>query len=125
MVYARFSSADQWDDLDWRVVRVVVRVVEWATRQGLRPDEVVNETGSGVNGNRSRLRRLAANPTVKTIVAGRRQRLWRFGFEDLAAALTGRGARPLVVDEIELEEDLGREASEKTMIRYQAFMNQL
>ena len=48
MVYARVSSADQKEDLD----RQVGRVVEWATQQGYRPDEVVKEIGSGLNGNR-------------------------------------------------------------------------
>ena len=42
VVYARVSSADQKEDLD----RQVGRVVEWATQQGYRPDEVVKETGS-------------------------------------------------------------------------------
>ena len=40
VVYARVSSADQKDDLD----RQVGRVVEWATQQGFPPDEVVLET---------------------------------------------------------------------------------
>ena len=39
VVYARVSSADQKDDLD----RQVGRVVEWVTEQGFRPDEVVKE----------------------------------------------------------------------------------
>ena len=39
VVYARVSSADQKEDLD----RQVGRVVEWATQQGYRPDEVVKE----------------------------------------------------------------------------------
>ena len=64
VVYARVSSADQKDDLD----RQVGRVVDWATRQGHRPDEVVKEVGSGLNGNRPRLRRLVADHTVRTIV---------------------------------------------------------
>ena len=41
VVYARVSSADQKEDLD----RQVGRVVEWATQQGYRPDEVVKEIG--------------------------------------------------------------------------------
>ena len=60
VVYARVSSADQKDDLDRRVV-------EWATQQGLRPDEVVKESGSGLNGNRRRLWHLVADHTVGTI----------------------------------------------------------
>ena len=45
VVYARVSSADQKEDLD----RQVGRVVEWVTQQGLRPDDVVKEIGSGLN----------------------------------------------------------------------------
>ena len=102
VVYARVSSADQRDDLD----RQVGRVVEWATQQGLRPDEVVKEVGSGLNGNRRRLRRLVADHTVGTIVVEHRERLSRFGIEYVEAALAGRGARILVMDEAELEDDL-------------------
>ena len=87
VVYARVSSADQKDDLD----RQVGRVVEWATQQGCRPDEVVKEIGSGLNGNRRRLRRLVADHSVGTIVVEHRERLSRFGFEYVEAALAGRG----------------------------------
>ena len=108
VVYARVSSADQRDDLD----RQVGRVVEWATQQGLRPDEVVKEVGSGLNGNRRRLRRLVADHTVGTIVVEHRERLSRFGIEYVEAALAGRGARILVMDEAELEDDLVRDVTE-------------
>ena len=108
VVYARVSSADQRDDLD----RQVGRVVEWATQQGLRPDEVVKEIGPGLNGNRPKLRRLVADPTVMAIVVEHRERLCRFGFEYLESALTGRGARVLVADESELEDDLVRDVTE-------------
>ena len=102
VVYARVSSADQKEDLD----RQVGRVVEWATQQGYRPDEVVKEVGTGLNGNPGRLRRLVADHTVGTIVVEHRERLSRFGFEYVEAALAGRGARILVMDEGELEDDL-------------------
>ena len=108
VVYARVSSADQKDDLD----RQVGRVAEWATGQGYRPDEVVKEIGSGLNGNRSKLRRLMADPLVKTIVVEHRERLCRFGFEYLEAALLGRGARVIVMDGAELEDDLVRDVTE-------------
>ena len=108
VVYARVSSADQRDDLD----RQVGRVVEWATQQGCRPDEVVKEVGSGLDGNRRRLRRLVADHTVGTIVVEHRERLSRFGFEYVEAALAGRGARILVMDEAELEDDLVRDVTE-------------
>ncbi len=107
VVYARVSSADQKEDLD----RQVGRVVEWATLQGYRPDEVVKETGSGLNGDRRRLRRLVADRTVGTIAVEHRERLSRFGFEYLEGALAGRGVRILVMEERELEDDLVRDVT--------------
>ena len=108
VVYARVSSGDQKEDLE----RQVGRVVEWATQQGYQPHEVVKEVGSGLNGNRRRLRRLVADHTVRTIVVEHRERLSRFGFEYVEAALAGRGARILVMDEGELEDDLVRDVTE-------------
>ena len=86
--------------------------MEWATRQGFRVDDVVKETGSGLNGNRRRLRRLMADHTVRTIVVEHRERLCRFGFEYVEAALAGRGARIVVMEDGELEDDLVRDAAE-------------
>ena len=108
VVYARVSSGDQKEDLD----RQVGRVVEWATQQGCRPDEVVKEIGSGLNGNRRRLRRLIADHTVGTVMVEHRERLCRFGFEYVEAALAGRGARILVMEDNELEDDLVRDVTE-------------
>ena len=107
-VYARVSSGGQMEDLD----RQVGRVVEWATQRGYRPDEVVKEIGPGLNGNRLRLRRLVADHTAGTIVVEHRERLSRFGFEYLEAALSGRGARILVMEDAELEDDLVRDVTE-------------
>ena len=87
-------------------------VVEWATQQGCCPDEVVKEIGSGLNGNRRGLRRLVSDHTVSMIVVEHRERLCRFGFEYVEAALAGRGARILVMDEGELEDDLVRDVAE-------------
>ena len=108
VVYARVSSGDQREDLD----RQVGRVVAWATRHGHRPDEVVKEVGSGLNGNRRQLRRVVGDHTVRTIVVEHRERLCRFGFEYVEAALAGRGARIVVMDEGELEDDLVRDVTE-------------
>ena len=107
-VYARVSSGGQMEDLD----RQVGRVVEWATQRGYRPDEVVKEIGPGLNGNRLRLRRLVADHTAGTIVVEHRERLSRFGFEYLEAALSGRGARILVMEDAELEDELVRDVTE-------------
>ena len=108
VVYARVSSGDQREDLD----RQVGRVVAWATQHGHRPDEVVKEIGSGLDGDRRQLRRVVGDHTVRTIVVEHRERLCRFGFEYVEAALAGRGARIVVMDEGELEDDLVRDATE-------------
>ena len=106
VVYARVSSGDQREDLD----RQVGRLVAWATGHGHRPDEVVKEVGSGLNGNQ--LRRVVGDHTVRTIVVEHRERLCRFGFEYVEAALAGRGARIAVMDEGELEDDLVGDVTE-------------
>ena len=108
VVYARVSSGDQSEDLD----RQVGRVVAWATEQGHRPDEVAKEIGSGLDGNRRQVRRVMGDPTVGMIIVEHRERLCRFGLEYVEAALAGRGARILVMDEGELEDDLVRDVTE-------------
>ena len=108
VLYARGSSGDQRVDLE----RQVGRLVEWATEQGYRPDEVVKEIGSGLNGNRRQLRRLVGDRTVGTIIVEYRDRLCRFGFEYIEAALASRGARILVMEDEEIEDDLVRDVTE-------------
>ena len=107
VVYARVSSGDQKEDLD----RQVGRVVERATGHGHRPDEVVKEIGSGLNGDLRQLRRVVGDHTVRTIVVEHRERLCRFGFEYVEAALAGRGARIVAMDEGELEDDPVRDVT--------------
>ena len=108
VLYARVSSNDQREDLD----RQAGRLVEWATRQGYRPDEVVREIGSGLNGNRRQLRRIVGDGTVGIIIVEHRERLCRFGFEYIEAALSARGARILVMEEEDVEDDLVRDVTE-------------
>ena len=114
VLYARVSSADQRGGLD----RQADRLAEWATQHDCRPDEVVKEIGSGLDGNRRQLRRIIGDPSVGTIIVEHRERLCRFGFEYIEAALSARGARILVVDDgevmdhSEVEDDLVRDAAE-------------
>ena len=54
--------------------------MEGATQQGCRPDEVVKETGSGLNRNCKQLRRLLTDHTVGTTVVEHWERLSRLGF---------------------------------------------
>jgi len=101
-LYARVSSSDQREDLE----RQVGRLAAWATGQGLGVTATVAEVGSGLNGSRSKLKRLLADDSVGTIVVERRGRLARFGVEYVEAALAAHGRRLVVVDEREVDDDL-------------------
>jgi putative resolvase len=107
-LYARVSAHDQRDDLD----RQLGRLAAWAAGQGLTVAHTVAEVGSGLNGNRPKLRRLLADPTVATIVVEHRDRLARFGVEQLQAALSAHGRRILVADRGETSDDLVRDMVE-------------
>ena len=73
--YCRVSSADQKDDLE----RQIGRVVAEATGRGLAVGRVVSEVGSGMNGHRRKLTKLLSDPAVTVIVVEHRERLTGFG----------------------------------------------
>jgi putative resolvase len=106
--YCRVSSADQKQDLD----RQVARVVQGATSQGLPVTDVVTEVGSGLNGRRGKLHRLLADPAVTVIVVERRDRLARFGVDHVEAALSASGRRLVVLDDGETTDDLVRDMAD-------------
>ncbi|MFZ3493709.1 IS607 family transposase [Streptomyces sp. 5.8] len=108
VVYCRVSSGDQKADLE----RQVARTVQGATSQGLTVADVVTEVGSGLNGRCRELRRLLADQGVGTIVVEHRDRLARFGFEYLEAALSASGRRLVVLDPAESADDLVRDITE-------------
>ena len=107
-LYARVSSSDQREDLD----RQVGRLAAWATRQGLGVTSTVSEVGSGLNGSRSELKRLLADPSVGTVVVEHRERLARFGVEYVEAALEAQGRRLVMVEDREVDDDLVRDITE-------------
>lgn len=108
VAYCRVCCADQKNDLE----RQTGRVVAGATERGLSVDQVVTEVGSGMNGHRPKLTRVLSNPAVTTLVVEHRDRLTRFGFEHLHAALAACGRRIVVLDETETSDDLVREVTE-------------
>ena len=73
---------------------------------------MVREVGSGLNGTRRKLLGVLADPKVGVIVVEHRERLCRFGFEYVEAALRARGGQVLVMEEAELEDDLVRDVTE-------------
>lgn len=108
VVYARVSSHDQRTDLD----RQVARLTAWATAAGMAVDEVVTEVGSGMNGKRRKFQRILADPTASVIVVEHRDRLGRFGVENLEAALSAQGRRVVVSGPGETDDDLVRDMTE-------------
>jgi putative resolvase len=107
-LYARVSSADQKNDLD----RQVARLLAYAVKKKLPIAQSVTEIGSAMNGRRTKLMKLLRDNSIGVIVVEHRDRLMRFGFEYLEAALAGQGRRIMVVDENEVKEDLVRDMRE-------------
>ena len=107
-LYARVSSHDQRADLD----RQVARLSEWAVKAGHRVVRVEAEVGSGMNGARTKLRRLLADPKVSTVVVEHRDRLARMNAELVEATLAAHGRRLVVLDDGEVDDDLVRDMVE-------------
>ena len=101
-LYARVSSHDQRADVD----RQVAGLLEWAAKAGHRVVRVEAEVGSGMNGSRSKLRRLLGDPKVTTVVVEHRDRLARVNAELVEAALSAHGRRLVVIDAGEVDDDL-------------------
>ena len=107
-VYARVSSHDQKSDLE----RQVARLSEWAARAGHRVVRIESEIASGMNGGRTKARRLLADPAVTSVVVEHKDRLGRINVELVEAALSAHGRRLVVLDEGEVEDDLVRDMIE-------------
>jgi putative resolvase len=107
-LYARVSSHDQRSDLD----RQVARLSEWAAKAGARVLRIEAEVGSGMNGARAKVRRLLADPAVRTVVVEHRDRLGRMNVELVEAALSAGGRSLVVLDPAERDDDLVRDMTQ-------------
>jgi putative resolvase len=111
-LYARVSSHDQRADLD----RQVSRLTQWAAAASAsasaRVVRVEAEVASGMTGRRPKLRRLLADPAVRTVVVTHRDRLARMNAELVEAALWAHGRRLVVLDDGEVTDDLIRDMVE-------------
>ena len=107
-LYARVSSHDQKDDLD----RQVARLVKWAADAGGQVVRVEAEVGSGMNGTRTKVRRLLADPKVTAVVVEHRDRLARMNTELIESALAAHGRRLVLLDDGEVADDLVRDMVE-------------
>jgi putative resolvase len=107
-LYARVSSHDQKADLE----RQVARLSRWAATTGRAVVRVESEVGSGMNGARSKAKRLLADPAVTTVVVEHKDRLGRMNVELIEAALSASGRRLVVLDDGEVQDDLVRDMVE-------------
>ncbi|MFF5212627.1 IS607 family transposase [Streptosporangium sp. NPDC000396] len=107
-LYARVSSQDQKSDLE----RQTTRLMEWAAQGGHRVVRVESEIGSGTNGDRSKAKRLLADPAVTVIAVEHKDRLGQVNVELVEAALSATGRRLVVLDDGEVEDDLVRDMAE-------------
>jgi len=107
-LYARVSGTDQKSDLD----RQLSRLTEFAVSKKMRVSDAVKEVGSGMNGHRKGLLRLLGDPAAQTIVVEHRDRLMRFGFEYIEAALAAQGRRIVVIEKEETADDIVRDLHE-------------
>lgn len=101
-LYARVSSADQRNDLD----RQLARLVEFAVEKNLKVSKVVKEIGSGLNGRRPKLLSLLKDHQLSGIVVEHKDRLVRFGSEYLEALLESSNRRLVVIEKTEMKDDL-------------------
>jgi len=107
-VYGRVSSSGQKGDLD----RQVARLTTWCAKEKLKIGPVLSEVGSGMNGSRRGLKRLLRGSGWNVLVVEHRDRLTRFGFEYIEAALLASGRRIVVLDVTEVKDDLVRDMTE-------------
>ena len=86
--------------------RQVARLTRWAATTGHPVVRVESEIASGMNGARTKARRLLADPAVTMVVVERKDRLGGMNVELVEAALSATARRLVVLDEGEVEEDL-------------------
>ena len=102
VLYARVSSHDQSEGL----VRQAERLQGHARKQGWAVDEMVVETGSGLDGRRRELLAVLRGERPLRLVVEHRDRLARFGFEMVEAAIGANGGEIVAIDDEELEDDM-------------------
>jgi putative resolvase len=100
-IYARVSSAEQKENLE----RQVERLVQYCTVRGYQVGQIVKEIASGVNDSRPKLLALLKDPQTTRIVVEQKDRLTRFGFRYLETLLEIQGRTIEVVNVAENDKE--------------------
>lgn len=101
IIYARVSSQGQKDDL----INQVNFLRQYANAKGIIIDEVLEDTGSGLNYNRKKWNKLLEDcmqGIVSKILVSHRDRFIRFGFEWFERFLQSNGVELIVVNNEQL-----------------------
>ena len=107
-LYARVSSHDQKKEL----TRQIHRGRDFCAAKGLSIDQEITEIGAGMHETRKKLIQLLADASITTIVVEQQDRLTRFGFEYVEAALRATNRNILVMNETECTDDLEQDMLE-------------
>ena len=96
-IYTRVSAAENKDNLEGQAKRLL----DYCAAKGYRVTAVVKEIGSGINDSRPKLLKLLTDPTLTLIVVEHKDRLTRFGFNDIEQLLAMQGRRIEVINQAE------------------------
>lgn len=85
VVYARVSSSENKDNLDYQAKRVT----DFCVARGWEVHEVIKETASGLNDRRPKLQKILSENKASRIIVEHKDRLTRFGFAYLDTLFDG------------------------------------
>lgn len=103
IVYGRVSSSENKDNLDSQIERVSL----FCLANGWTIDEIVRDIGSGLNDERRGIEKILSQPDPVRLVVEHKDRLTRFGFNFLRAAIERSGGEIVVINSVEDgEEDI-------------------
>lgn len=108
VIYARVSNASRTDALN----NQKLRLLEYCAENNIKVDEIIIETGSGLNPNRKKLNKLLQDKTIGNIIIEHRDRLTRFNYELIESALKAHDTKIIVIDNTEIEDDIIRDMTE-------------
>lgn len=106
--YVRVSTNSQKDGLAYQKLEIL----EYANKNGITLDEVVEEVSSGFNDNRKKLLRILKDPEITCIIVEHRERLARSNFNLLRQTLAAQGREIVVLKTDDVDDDLVTEVTE-------------
>lgn len=101
-IYSRVSSHDQKEDIN----RQSQRLQDFCSSKGYIISHNIQEIASGLNSKRPKLNKLLADNSINIIIVEHKDRLTRFGFDHIAAALSAHNRKLIVINETDSKVEL-------------------